>query len=188
MRCLTIGFVLLLRDAQVFYSIKPGNILPNNCLILVQIVDNCAMNTVGELGEKLVLQWLQSQGCQILHHRWRCRCGEIDIIAQVAPNTIAFVEVKTRSSGNWDQDGLSSVNIKKQGKLIKTAGLFLQNYPQYANFFLRFDVALVSYKKFNSLNNKTSNQKIILGNPVLWQGYQLTIKQYLDSAFELDFS
>lgn len=87
------------------------------------------MNTVGELGEKLVLQWLQSQGCQILHHRWRCRCGEIDIIAQVALNAIAFVEVKTRSSGNWDQDGLSSVNIKKQGKLIKTAGLFLQNYP-----------------------------------------------------------
>jgi len=35
---------------------------------------------IGVLGEELVAQWLQSTGWVILH-RWRCRWGEIDIIA-----------------------------------------------------------------------------------------------------------
>ena len=38
---------------------------------------------LGLLGEKLVAQWLQSQNWLILHHRWRCRWGEIDLIAQL---------------------------------------------------------------------------------------------------------
>lgn len=37
---------------------------------------------IGELGEKLVAEWLQAQNWVILHHRWRCRWGEIDLIAQ----------------------------------------------------------------------------------------------------------
>lgn len=37
---------------------------------------------IGNAGEDLVAQWLQSQGWVILYRRWRCRWGEIDIIAQ----------------------------------------------------------------------------------------------------------
>lgn len=37
---------------------------------------------MGKLGEQLVAQWLQAQDWVILHHRWRCRWGEIDLIAQ----------------------------------------------------------------------------------------------------------
>ncbi|MBW4634981.1 MAG: YraN family protein [Iphinoe sp. HA4291-MV1] len=39
---------------------------------------------IGIAGEDLVAQWLQSNGWVILHHRWRYRNGEIDIIAQYA--------------------------------------------------------------------------------------------------------
>ena len=39
-------------------------------------------NDIGILGEDFVAQWLQAQGWTILHRRWRCRWGELDIIAQ----------------------------------------------------------------------------------------------------------
>lgn len=40
---------------------------------------------IGVLGEDLVAQWLQSTSWMILHRRWRCRWGEIDIIARKEP-------------------------------------------------------------------------------------------------------
>ncbi len=41
---------------------------------------------IGVLGEDLVAQWLQSKGWIILHHRWRCPWGEIDIVARRDPH------------------------------------------------------------------------------------------------------
>jgi putative endonuclease len=37
---------------------------------------------IGALGEDLVAKWLAESGWNILHRRWRCRLGEIDIIAE----------------------------------------------------------------------------------------------------------
>lgn len=146
------------------------------------------MAKIGELGEKLVREWLNFQEVKILQHRWRSRWGEIDIIAQINADTIAFIEVKTRSLGNWDENGLLAVDRKKQSKLIKTAALFLSKYPQYADLICRFDVALVSYKNSQLVNNQALNKEIFLGEPVFWGNYQLTLQQYLESAFELDFN
>lgn len=142
------------------------------------------MTTIGELGEKLVLEWLKSLGWRLLYHRWRCRWGEIDLIIQSnSSETIAFVEVKTRSSYNWDADGMLAVNPKKQVKLIKSAALFLSEYPDLSDLICRFDVALVSYKKCKYSLNHQLNQQIILGQPIYWEEYQLTLNHYIESAF-----
>ncbi|ACK69769.1 protein of unknown function UPF0102 [Gloeothece citriformis PCC 7424] len=145
------------------------------------------MTTIGELGEKLVSEWLKTQEWSILQHRWRCRWGEIDIISQsTTDHSLAFIEVKTRNSRNWDSDGLLAINEKKQIKLIKSASLFLGEYPSLALFPCRFDVALVSYKKAKSSLSFQGLSEISLGKSVFWEGYQLTLNQYLESAFEVN--
>ncbi len=38
---------------------------------------------IGVLGEEFVAQWLHSQGWIVLHRRWRCPWGELDLIAKL---------------------------------------------------------------------------------------------------------
>lgn len=146
---------------------------------------------IGDLGEKLVSRWLQLQGYKILEQNWRCRWGEIDLIARHTSDAIAFVEVKTRSANNWDANGLLAITDAKQQKLLKTATLFLAAYPHLADFPCRFDVALVSYGTTNTATNFISNndfdltqiQQIEINRPVAIANIQLTLKDYLENAF-----
>lgn len=165
------------------------------------------MHSVGELGEQLVALWLEFQGYKILHQRWRCRWGEIDLIAQaklspslsvpqssvanLSENRIIFVEVKTRSGQNWDEDGSLAVNWQKQAKIIQTASLFLAQNPHLADFPCRFDVALVGYQRLDY-----SEQMLLAQNnrecqldkeqPSLRDRQdRVLLKNYFKSAFDL---
>jgi putative endonuclease len=139
------------------------------------------MTTVGELGENLVADWLQLQKWQILQRRWRSRGGEIDLIALSASRTtLAFVEVKTRSAGNWDLGGRLAIDYRKQDKISQSAAIFLSLCPQWSDLTCRFDVALVSCQK----NPKSSLREFSLDYPCLWrEGYQLQLQEYLEGAF-----
>jgi putative endonuclease len=67
---------------------------------------------------------LKELGYRIVARNWRCRFGEIDIIARDG-RTVAFVEVKARSSGSHGgPDG--AVDGAKQRRIAATAALFLQ--------------------------------------------------------------
>ena len=151
---------------------------------------------IGVLGEELVAQWLQSTGWLILHRRWRCRWGEIDIIARQQPveevrGMLVFIEVKTRSRGNWDAGGLLSITTQKQGKICQTAQCFLATYPQLIDYPCRFDVALVYCQRPSTRQNQESEVPITLedsktfqlGQAVISSGYQLVLQEYIPSAF-----
>ncbi|MGI6265279.1 MAG: YraN family protein [Acutalibacteraceae bacterium] len=97
----------------------------------------------GAAGEMLAARFLREKGYTILMANYRCRLGEIDIIA-VDRKYIAFVEVKTRR-----QDALytpkEAVTLQKRKKLLQTAALFLKNHPE-VRLQPRFDVVEVVTK------------------------------------------
>jgi putative endonuclease len=148
------------------------------------------MTDLGQAGESLVAAWLEQQGGKILQQRWRSPWGEIDLITHF-PDTkiIAFVEVKTRSGGNWDQGGLLAVNARKQEKIWQTANHFLASQPQWSDWNCRFDVVIVfsqgSVPTGENAEGKFANlpTNFQMGQTIVWQGYRLRLEQYLTDAF-----
>ncbi|NET55626.1 MAG: YraN family protein [Symploca sp. SIO2E6] len=143
---------------------------------------------VGKLGEQLVAQWLKTQAWIILAHRWRCRWGEIDLIAQRGTGKqlmLAFVEVKTRSLRNWDDHGLLAITPQKQAKLWQTAELFLSENPAMGDCSCRFDVALVSCERLSptanssAVDNPLQVRSVQLGTPVFVADYKLILREYI---------
>ncbi|ADG87715.1 YraN family protein [Thermobispora bispora] len=55
-----------------------------------------AKDRLGRDGERVAEEYLRAEGMRILARNWRCREGEIDILAQDG-STLVVVEVKTRS-------------------------------------------------------------------------------------------
>ncbi len=136
------------------------------------------MNT-GKQGEEVVAQWLIARGGKILHHRWRWRRGEIDLIG-IESDTILFIEVKTRNRSNWDADGLLAITPQKQARIVRTAELFLLKYPHLAEQPCRFDVAIVRHQPIN---------RSIVGTPLhiladLTAGTNLLLIDYIPGAFD----
>ena len=122
-----------------------------------------AARQVGEAGEQFVADLLKASGWKILARQWRCYWGELDVVA-LDRNWLIFVEVKTRSDRNWDQNGLLSIAPKKQQKLWRAATEFLADHPDLERLPCRFDVALVYNPPISS---------------------QLELLSYLESAFSL---
>ena len=97
----------------------------------------------GAIGEVLAARFLRSKGYTILASNYRCRFGEIDIIAADG-QYIAFVEVKTRSEDAY-YTPREAVTPMKQQRIWKTAGLYMQKCA--TNLQPRFDVIEIITKK-----------------------------------------
>jgi putative endonuclease len=80
---------------------------------------------IGALGERLAVEHLQSSGLRVLARNWRCRYGELDVIAaDDAARVAVFVEVKTRTSDRFG--GIEqAVTPEKLRRLRRLAGLWL---------------------------------------------------------------
>ena len=95
---------------------------------------------VGKAGEEAAVQYLRRCGYRILERNYRCRFGEIDLIARDG-NTLAFIEVKTRRSQRFGP-AASAVTLQKQRHLTKVSQLYLTQMGN-AHELCRFDVVTI---------------------------------------------
>ena len=93
----------------------------------------------GDWGEALAAEYLEARGCRIVEKEWRCRFGEIDLIAE-KDWMLVFVEVKLRTNLQYGMPR-EYVTAKKQEKLRAAALLYLSMHGLDAP--ARFDVAEV---------------------------------------------
>ena len=95
---------------------------------------------LGKKGEELALRFLKKRGYRIIERNYVCKMGEMDIIAK-EKDTLAFVEVKTRTSTLFGPPQLA-VNSMKQRQLSKVALNFLKE-KQLEDVKARFDVVAI---------------------------------------------
>jgi len=97
---------------------------------------------LGKKGEELASGFLKKLRYKILEKNFRCKFGEIDIIA-LQGKTLVFVEVKTRSSLEYGSPQ-TSVTPKKRDQLTKVAFFYLQKNRLFDRD-ARFDVVAIEF-------------------------------------------
>ncbi len=96
----------------------------------------------GQSGEDLACAHLQANGLEILARNYRCRGGEIDVVARDGP-TVVFVEVKERTSSSHGT-AIEAVTATKRRRILLAARFFaarkgLSDSPA------RFDVVAIDW-------------------------------------------
>ncbi len=97
---------------------------------------------MGMFGEQKAAEMLLRSGYRILERNFRCRSGEIDIVAMTGM-TLVFVEVKSRTSDLYGTPA-ESVTKKKQERIRRTAMYYLKTHDRRYND-IRFDVVEVFF-------------------------------------------
>jgi putative endonuclease len=96
------------------------------------------MNPLGARAESLCAELMRAAGLRVLERNWRCRLGEIDLIAEER-GMLVFAEVRMRTGPGFGGAG-ESVTAAKRQRLIAAARLYLARRPEGL---CRFDVFLV---------------------------------------------
>ncbi len=91
---------------------------------------------LGRWGESQAAEFLRGKGFRIIAANWRCRFGEIDLIA-ADDEFLCFVEVKLRKSAAFGP-AAASVDRRKQDRLRTAAALYLSRHE--TDLQPRFDV------------------------------------------------
>ena len=95
---------------------------------------------LGARGEDVAVEFLVDAGLEIIERNWRCRYGELDVVA-TSGDRIVFVEVKTRSGVGYGSPA-ESVTFAKQRRIRVLAMHWLTDSGRSWSR-VRFDVVAV---------------------------------------------
>jgi putative endonuclease len=98
----------------------------------------------GEPGETRACEHLRAQGYLVLERNFRCRSGELDIVAREPGGAIVFVEVKERH-GETHGQGHEAVTFDRRRRMVRAARMWAvaRNLTEEA---IRFDVVSVDWQ------------------------------------------
>jgi putative endonuclease len=96
---------------------------------------------LGGAAEERVALYLQQQGCLILTRNFRCRSGELDIVAQ-HHRVLIVAEVRLRTTQTFGGAG-ASVTGPKRTRIVRATRYLLMRRPDLADLTVRFDALLL---------------------------------------------
>ncbi|WP_427018333.1 YraN family protein [Pseudarthrobacter sp. P1] len=88
-----------------------------------------AKDVLGRRGEILAADYLEDRGIRVIDHNWRCRNGEIDLVA-VDGDTLVIAEVKTRRSLRYGHP-FESITPAKMARLRTLAVLWSREHALF---------------------------------------------------------
>lgn len=81
---------------------------------------------LGRAGEEAALRHVEALGFRIVKRNYRCRMGEVDLIAADG-DVLCFIEVKARRTGAFGR-GLEAVAGRKQSQVRRVAAYYLGRF------------------------------------------------------------
>lgn len=106
---------------------------------------------VGSEYETKAVLYLEQQGITILERNFRCRTGEIDIVAKDG-EFVVFTEVKCRKTAR-SGSALQSVDWKKQRTICRTSDYYRMKNRIFENMPMRFDVVAIEGDEIHWIKN-----------------------------------
>lgn len=106
---------------------------------------------LGAKVEQLVQEYLRAHGCIILEMNYRCKQGEVDIIAK-DEDYYVFIEVKYRNSTKYGTPQ-EAVDNAKQKRICNAAHYYIYSHNLDETTPIRFDVAAVLEEKITYYKN-----------------------------------
>jgi len=94
---------------------------------------------LGNAAEDAAAAHLASHGLTVIARNYRCRLGELDLIAREQPDILVIAEVRLRSHAAYG-GGAASVDPRKQQRIVKATRHLLMTRPALAKLRARFDV------------------------------------------------
>lgn len=107
---------------------------------VVKEVSELTPHEVGIIGERLVANFIESNGYVIVERNWQCFAGEADLIAKDGAETV-FIEIKTRVGKEEDENEIfpeEAVTKTKRTRYQNIIKAYCACHPLVDN--VRFDV------------------------------------------------
>ncbi|MFC5532429.1 YraN family protein [Cohnella yongneupensis] len=99
----------------------------------------------GRIGEEAAADYLAEKGYRVLERNWRCRIGEIDLVAD-DNGTLVFVEVRSRTNPTRFGTAIEAITERKRRQVREVAAYYLAQRKHFATPSVRCDVVAVTLR------------------------------------------